>query len=362
MSPTEKPGRPTLSRTGRPIRAGRGSEASKADAFSHRTVEILGGGQISVGLGDTPDDVIRAVAAAQWGRVTREQLLTAGISPSLIDRRLRNRRLERAHAGVYALPHTEDLPWAAAAAALLACGPGAALSHHSAATLWALRPGQARPVHVTIPAYRGFPAPPGVRLHRSRILTPADIRIHQGLPVTSPARALLDVAATLPDRDVERLLHEAVFVRRLVTLREIHALLRRSGNHPGRRRLARIAEAGTLTADTNSPPAERLLRMIRAAGLPEPRVEASILDYRLDFYWPELSLAVEVDAYGTHGSPVRFESERRRDARLLTELGIIVIRITRITIDQRPLEALALVTRAIGQREAAVRSSRSRSR
>jgi very-short-patch-repair endonuclease len=81
----------------------------------------------------------------------------------------------------------------------------------------------------------------------------------------------------------------------------------------------------------------------------------SILDYRLDFYWPELRLAVEVDAYGTHGSPARFESDRRRDARLLTERGIGVIRVTKLMIEERPLEALALVARAIGQREAELR-------
>ena len=91
--------------------------------------------------------------------------------------------------------------------------------------------------------------------------------------------------------------------------------------------------------------------LIRAAGLPEPQVQVYVLDYRLDLFWPELKLAVEVDAYGTHGSPARFEADRRRDARLLTEKGIIVLRLTRATIEERPLEALGLLARAIGQRE-----------
>jgi very-short-patch-repair endonuclease len=248
------------------------------------------------------------------------------------------------------------------AAALLACGEGAALSHHSAATLWELRPGQARPVHVTIQAHRGFPKPPGVTVHRSRILLPADIRIQENLPVTSPARTLLDVAATLPDRDVERLLGEAIFGRRLVTSGQIGALLRRAGGHPGRRRLARVADMDVRHTGTESPPHETLFELIRAAGLPEPRTEVQVLEYRLDLYWPELNLAVEVDAYGTHGSRQRFEADRVRDARLFAEMGITVIRITGDTIEQRPNEALALVSRAIGQREAAVRSLRSRSR
>ena len=297
------------------------------------------------------DAAISAITERQRGRVARQQLLAAGVAPSAIDRRLRSGALQRVHFSVYSLPQTTDVPLATETAALLACGEGAALSHHSAATLWGLRPGQARPVHVTIPEGRGGPAPRGVKLHRSRTLTPADIRIHDGLPVTSPARTLLDVAATLPDRDVERLLDEGLFARRIVTRAEIDDVLKRAGNHPGRPRLARVAGAQTRSPDTGSPAAEKLLGLIRDAGLPEPRLEVWVLDYRLDFYWPELGLAVEVDAYGTHGSPARFEADRRRDARLLAEKGIVVIRITKLTIGERPLEALGLVARMIGQRQ-----------
>jgi very-short-patch-repair endonuclease len=100
-----------------------------------------------------------------------------------------------------------------------------------------------------------------------------------------------------------------------------------------------------------------LLVLIRAAGLPEPRLRVYVLDYRLDFLWPELRLAVEVDAYGTHGSRARFEADRRRDARLLTEKGIVVLRVTEATIEHRPFEALGLVARAVGQREAALRAA-----
>jgi very-short-patch-repair endonuclease len=188
-----------------------------------------------------------------------------------------------------------------------------------------------------------------VKVHHSRI--PADIRIHDGLPVTAPAWTLLDAAATLPDRDVERLLDEALFVRRIVTLPEIAAVLKRSGGHPGRARLLRVARNHTRSTKTDSPLEETVLTLIRAAGLPEPQLQAIVLDYRVDFYWPALRLAVEVDAYGTHGSPARFEADRRRDARLWTEMGIVVIRLTKAMIEQRPLEALGAVARAIGQRE-----------
>jgi very-short-patch-repair endonuclease len=193
-------------------------------------------------------------------------------------------------------------------------------------------------------------------VHHSRKLTPADLRIHHALPVTSPPRTLLDIAANLPDRDIERLLDEALFVRRLATHTELLDMVNRAGSHPGRTRLARLLGAHSRSTATDSVPAERMLRLIRVAGLPNPQLEVPMLDYRLDFYWPALRLAVEVDAYGTHGSPGRFEDDRRRDARLLTEMGVTVIRVTKLMIEERPLEALGVVARAIGQREGELRA------
>jgi very-short-patch-repair endonuclease len=334
----------------------RAAQASPSDGLAAQSVRLVDGCLLSVAFDAPVDDVISAITERQRGRVARQQLLAGGATPSAIDRRLRSGTLERVHGSVYGLPQTADIPLATETAALLACGEGAALSHHSAATLWELRPGRARPVHVTIPIGRSGPTPLGVKLHRSRTITKADVSLLEGLPVTSPARTLLDVAANLPDRDLERLLDEALFARRIVTRPQINALLKRAGGHPGRTRLARVAQAHTDNTQTDSPTTEKLLGLIRASGLPQPRHEVPVLDYRLDLFWPELHLAVEVDAYGTHGSPARFESDRRRDARLLTEKGILVIRITKLMIEQRPLEALALVARAIGQREAALRS------
>jgi very-short-patch-repair endonuclease len=289
--------------------------------------------------------------------VAREQLLAAGVDRSAIFRRLESGRLEYVHRAVYGLPNTADLPLASETAALLACGPDTALSHHSAATLWRLRPGVAPPVHVTVRGARGSRSPSGVQVHRSLTIGPTDVCIHNGLPVTTPARAVLDVAANLPDRDLERLLDEGLFVLRILTRAQIEDVLARAGRHPGRARLERVADRHTRSTKTDSPPEEALLALIRGAGLPEPQLQASVLRYRLDFLWPELRLAVEVDAYATHGSPARFEADRRRDARLLTERGIVVLRLTRAMIEQRPWEALGVVARAVGQREARQRGT-----
>jgi hypothetical protein len=293
----------------------------------------------------------------QRARIARWQLIDAGLSRSAIGRRVRSGRLELVHSGVYAFPHTAEVPLGAEAAALLACGTDALLSHHSAATLWRLRPGVARPVHVTIPASRGRPSPTDVVVHRCATISSADVRLCEGFPVTSPARTLLDVAAALSDREVELLLDESLFVRRILSVAQLRDVLARAGTHPGRARLARVARGHTTSTKTDSPPEEGMLILIRAAGLPEPVLRAYVLGYRLDFYWPELRLALEVDAYGTHGSRRRFESDRRRDARLLTEKGITVLRVTEAATKERPFEALGMVARTIGQREAALRQA-----
>lgn len=214
----------------------------------------------------------------------------------------------------------------------------------------------ARPIHLTLIGEGGGPAPVGVIVHRSRTIKHADVRIHRGLPVTAPARALLDVSASLTDRDLERLLDEGLYVRRILTIAEVRDVLGRAGNHPGRPRLTRVLRSHTRSTQTDSPPEETLLALIRAAALPEPELQVSILEYRLDFLWRNQRLAVEVDAPGTHGSPARFEADRRRDARLLTESGIVVVRVTRAAIETRPFEAIGIIARAIGQREGELRA------
>ncbi len=335
----------------------RGGEAPKSDGGAPQRLSLLDGRRVDIASAGRIDERILRIAKWQRGLVTRRQLLAAGVTPAAIDRRIANGKLERVHRGVYALPQTAAIPLAVETAALLACGQGAALSHHSAMTLWGLRPGVARPVHIMLMGDRGGASPEGVIVHRSRTLTPADIQAHGQLPVTSPARTLLDVSAGLSDGDVERLLDEGLFARQLLTLSQVNGMLARAGGHPGRARLARAAANYTRSTRTESPPEEALLTLIRHGGLPEPHTQFSVLGYRLDFYWPELRLAVEVDAYGTHGSRTRFEADRRRDARLLAERGIVVVRLTKRMVELRPFEALGTIARAIGQREAELRAA-----
>jgi very-short-patch-repair endonuclease len=346
--------KPTPARRSSPAGGDVGGQRSKNDPSTPTSVALIADRRVGVDLGASIDDRILAIAEPQHARVARAQLLAAGITPCAIKRRVRSGRLEPIHLGVYGLAHTAERPLGAEAVALLACGADALLSHHSAATLWRLRAGVARPVHVTIPGHRGRGSPAGVVVHRCVTLSATDIATCEGLPITSPARTVLDVAATVGDREVELVLDEGLFVRRVLTRAQLRELLARAGNHPGRARLARVLAGHSRSTKTDSPPEERMLALIRAAALPEPRTQVPMLDYLLDFFWPELGLALEVDAYGTHGSRARFESDRRRDARLLTEKAIIVLRVTEASMGQRPFEAVGLVARAIGQREAVV--------
>src|SRR5437660_219914 len=132
-----------------------GSQASKSEAGMPRTVTLVDGRQLSLVSDAAPDEKIAAIAGRQRGGMARRQLLLAGVDRHAIDRRSKSGRLALVHPGIYGMPGTSELPLAPETAAVLACGDGAALSHHSAMTLWGLRPGVARPVHVTIPGGRG---------------------------------------------------------------------------------------------------------------------------------------------------------------------------------------------------------------
>jgi very-short-patch-repair endonuclease len=325
-----------------------GRKPASRGANNSTAIAVLGGCVITLPADATIDAVIRAIAGRQRGRAARWQLSRAGIRPGAIDRRIKRGSLIRVHPGVYVVAPAVEVPFAAETEALLAAGPGGVLSHHSAAVLWDLRPGAARPVHVTVPEQRSGPRMGDLTVHRSRTLARGDVRYVHGLPATSPARTLLDVAGTrLDEEDVARLVDEALFVRRIVTRAQLWAAIRRAGGHPGVAKLTRVLAARTRPARPESHPERRLLELIRAAGLPEPETQVEVLGYRVDFLWREQGVAVEVDAYGTHGSPRRFEQDRRRDAEMLTRARIATLRVTGERIQEQPFAVVSTLTRAV---------------
>jgi predicted transcriptional regulator of viral defense system len=155
----------------------------------------------------TPDVALAELAARQHGVVALAQLLALGFGAGAIAYRLKVGRLHLLHRGVYAVGHRPPSPLATAMAAVLACGPNAALSHRSAGALWRILPRWHSPVEVTAPTKRDHPA---IHVHRSRHI---DTTVHYGIPVTTPARTLVDLADVLNPKHLTRALNEAQVLR-----------------------------------------------------------------------------------------------------------------------------------------------------
>jgi very-short-patch-repair endonuclease len=270
---------------------------------------------------------IADLAASQHGVVKRRQLVDAGLSPRAIDNRLRARRLHALYRGVYLLGHAVAPRHAHEMAAVLASGRNAVVSHHSAAYLWCLLPSPShdRDIDITIPA-RDPGTKPGIRTHRVRTLDRRDARSCDSIPVTTPARTLLDLAAQASPRELEQAL--AVAERRgLVRRRDLRDVLGRAGRRHGTALLRSLIEDEVAPPLTRSEAEVRLLALIRAGALPEPEMNVRIRGHEVDFLWRKERFVVEVDGFGFHSSQAAFERDRLRDAELQAS-GLRVMRVT----------------------------------
>ena len=247
---------------------------------------------------------------------------------------------------MYAVGHTRLTVRAHWLAAVLACGPEAVLSHHAAMALWELRPAPAAQIDVTAPGRRTHA---GVRCHVSRTLGPADRTTVDGIPVTSLERALLDYAEIALPRQLRAALEAAQRIGRLHR-RRVEALLERSS---GRRGVTPLRAALQQLHDeapwTQSGAERRLLELIRAAGLPEPRANVLVEDELVDCVWPAQRLVIELDSYGYHRSRRAFEDDRRRDTKLQLA-GYRVVRLTRERLEHEPLRVIEDVRALVGSR------------
>ncbi|HEX6697457.1 MAG TPA: type IV toxin-antitoxin system AbiEi family antitoxin domain-containing protein [Solirubrobacteraceae bacterium] len=268
------------------------------------------------------------MAERQWGVVSRAQLLELGISAAAIATWRRRRRVQVVHRGVYALGHTALRAEGHRLAAVLARGPGAVLSHRTAAAHWGLlRTDQTR-IDVTAP--RGRHGAPGIRLHRSRSLDAQDTTHHEGIPITTVSRTLLDLAATARPSELERALAQAERLQ-LYDHRATERTIAANNGHRGTRVLAQ-ATTRTPKWTRNEWEAE-FLALIRKAGLPEPEVNQAFHaeDHgrcEPDYHWPEHRVIVETDGFKTHGTRAAFRADRAKDA-ALTAAGHRVLRFTR---------------------------------
>ena len=225
-------------------------------------------------------------------------------------------------------------------AAVLAYGPGTVLSHLAGGAHWQLV--WDRGV-IEVTCSRALRARSGIRVHKARL--PADeITTHQGIPVTTVPRTLLDLAAVLPARQLERAINEAEVLRlwdELSLDRLLARYPRRRGNRAIRAALHQRRRGATVT---RSELEEMFLRLIDAVGIPRPEVNALVEGFEVDAVWRDARLVVELDGRDTHGSTEAFERDRVRDRRLHVA-GWRPVRITYRQLRDTPGEVVADVRR-----------------
>jgi very-short-patch-repair endonuclease len=270
------------------------------------------------------------IAAAQDGVISTRQLLQAGFSKAMIATRVRTGLLRPLHRGVYACGAVAG-PWWEERAALLACGPLAALSHPTALAVYEIRD---RPAIVHVTRRGAGHSHRGILVHRAT-LCPDEIVVVRGLRVTSPARTLQDVAPSMPAVELARLIEE-MQVRRLITDVPI------APNRPGAAKLRALQQHEPRL--TRSEAERKLLALIRAARLPTPRTNVKVGRYEVDMLWP--GLIVEIDGFAFHSTRAAFERDRIRDAELLA-LGYRVIRITWRRLVHEPEAVIATIAAAL---------------
>jgi uncharacterized protein DUF559/putative AbiEi antitoxin of type IV toxin-antitoxin system len=280
------------------------------------------------------------IARRQHGVVAHRQLLAAGLKASAITRGIAAGRLHRLHEGVYAVGHPGVSREARWLAAVLACGPTALLSHRDAAALWGLlRPGSHAGTDVV--TARRCRRRPGIVLHRSRRIHAEDHATRDGIPVTSVARTLLDLAETVRPWRLERAIEQAERLA-LFDLRSVDRLIARSRGRHGLKPFEAALRDHRPPLFTRSELERRFIGLCRRAGLPDPAVNIWIAGGEADMSWPERRLVVELDTTAHHGTKAAFERDRERDA----DLQLAGYRVLRVT-DRRLQHAPAEVVRAV---------------
>jgi hypothetical protein len=291
---------------------------------------------------------IRALAEAQHGVFAAWQLLDRGIAESTTRSRREVGAIIPLFQGVYALGHrrlTREGRWMAA---VLACGPGAVLSHFSAGHLWSLCSSHG-PVEVL--RRSGGSTHKGVRLHQTRRLEPCEATVEQAIPVACVERVLLDLAGRTDPRRLERMVVQAQ-KSGCISWSRLGRLLGRRRGCKGVGRLRLIAmEVDPEALETRSVSEVDFLALCRQAGLPTPSVNVLVAGHLVDFLWPAQRVVVETDSWSHHGDRPAFERDRETDVDLIAA-GYDVHRATYKMLERNPISFLANVRCALQARTA----------
>jgi very-short-patch-repair endonuclease len=273
------------------------------------------------------------LARTQHGVITRIQLLALGFTHAAVRHRIACGRLRRIYPGVYAvgqLPLSQKGTWMAA---VLACGETAALSHDSAAALWALAKAENGAIHVSVLSQRR--SRDDIVPHKRQEL---NATTRHGIRVTTPAQTLIDVAGDWPQPKLEQAIGEAV----LCGLCSLSAL-RTAATKAGRAGAPLRAVIDRVTFRVTQSELEReFLRLVAKANLPLPDTQQRFGKTRVDFYWPAFGLIVETDGAQFHANALQQTADRKREHAHI-RAGRIPLRITHWQVFKEPAETTALL-------------------
>jgi very-short-patch-repair endonuclease len=299
------------------------------------------------------------IAARQEGIVTTQQLRAAGLSDEMISRWVRDGRLHPVFRTVYLLGHPSLGPRARMRAAALAC-PGAVISHRSAAALLGIR--EVAPAVVDlIPVEQRGRQIDGIKAHRVPFPGPSEVRRAYGIPCTTVARTVVDLAGT---NGIEKLREavEMAATRKALDIAAIDAILANGPKRRGAPCLRSVIDEWRPVAETakfatvRSLFEAKLLPLIAAAGLPMPRINAPVRTaervLEVDLLWPEQRFVVEADSRRHHAIEVAFERDHKRNRELLAA-GYRLLRVSWREAENEPAAVFAVIRSELEQRGSA---------
>jgi hypothetical protein len=287
-------------------------------------------------------------ATRQYGLMRSDQLAACGLDKDAVARRVRKGQLQRVHYGVYAVGHLNTSLDGQFMAAVLAGGIDACLSEWASCTLAGLVRWDGRPIDVTVRG-ESHRSRPGIRFHRARTLDPRDTMRRHGIPCTTPARAILEIAPQLSDQRLKRLVRKAQ-AEKLASVRQFEAMLGRANGQPAAHRIAAIIATGA--APTYSGDEDHVLDLVLDAGFEHPEVNQRLIvgaatrrtPYFPDVRWPAQHLILEIDS-AWHDDPLSQQLDAERQAEL-EAAGERVLRTTKQQALADPRQLFARLTAA----------------
>jgi very-short-patch-repair endonuclease len=296
------------------------------------------------------DRAVTRIASGQRDLISTAQLWECGLDKDAVARRVRAGWLRLVFQGVYSVGSGELPALGLESAALLSCGKGSFISHRSAAFVWGIRKTDPDEVEVSV---LGFTcrARNGIVLHRIKGIDRRDLRRHEDLWVSSPARVVLEIAAVGTRDELVDVIDQGLALRRF-TPGDLKDVLNRNRGRAGAARLRDVIADDTTMAISRSRAEKALLRLIRDARLPLPDTNVKFGRFEADFVWHEQKVLVELDSPTYHSGPGVFQRDREKDL-VFRDAGFDVLRFTRAHVIHEPAMVLVRLVRALERRAAA---------